>query len=296
MSHAHPGALQPDGYPPNPHPSKPTLALPPGVCDSHCHIFGPFSRFPLPPDRNFTPNEAPETALRKLHGHLGIDRAVIVHSQGHGFDYRPMLEALASGQGRYRGVAVLKPSTPASDVACLDAGGVCGVRFNFLAHLGGRPNLDDVRTIIELTQPFAWHVAIHVAGADLLDYAEFLGSIQRSVVIDHMARPDVAEGSDGPTVTALKRLLDSGRVWVKVSGVERLSKIGPPYRDATPIAASLVRHAPDRALWGTDWPHVNLHGPMPDDGVLVDLLAQIAPEERTRHRILVDNPVSLFGF
>ncbi len=285
----------PHGPPPHPHPSEPRLILPPGACDSHCHIFGPFDRFPLPADRSFTPHEAPESALRSLHDALGIDRAVIVQSQGHGFDHRALIDALTAGGGRYRGVALLKPESDDARIARFDDAGICGVRFNFLAHLGGNPALDAIRVVIERVRPFDWHVALHVTGRDLIRYADFIASIKARVVIDHMARPNLDHDLDICRDT-LFRLLDSGRVWVKLSGSDRLSKTGAPYSDVVPYARGLATYAPERILWGSDWPHVNLHGSMPDDGTLVDLIAEIAPTEDRRFRLLVANPKELFGF
>jgi predicted TIM-barrel fold metal-dependent hydrolase len=272
------------------------IALPAGSCDAHCHIYGPFSRFPLPDDRSFTPNEAPETALRRLHTHFGFDRAVIVQSQGHGFDHGPVLDALASGGGRYRGVALVRPTTTQGEIARFDAAGMCGVRFSFMAHLGGHPDLAKVRAVIELVRPHDWHVAIHVSGRGLEETEDFIRSIDARVVIDHMGRPDIHDGPNGASLTTLRRLLDTGRVWVKLSGADRLSRDGAPYRDAVPIARSLAEHAPERVLWGSDWPHVNLHGPMSDDACLIDLIAEIAPADAMRHRLLVDNPAEFFRF
>jgi predicted TIM-barrel fold metal-dependent hydrolase len=288
--------MSPDGPPPNPNPRRPILALPAGACDSHCHIYGPFDRFPLPAQRSFTPNEAPETALRRLHDHLGFARSVIVQSQGHGFDHRPLLAALEVGAGRYRGVALVRPETAPAEIARFAAAGICGVRFNFMAHLTDRLAPEAIRDTIRLVRPHGWHVAIHVGGAQLAENEAFLRSIEAPVVIDHMARPDLSEGPDGAAATTLRRLLDTGNVWVKLSGSERLSKTGAPYHDVVPLAAGLARHAPERVLWGSDWPHVNLHGPMPDDGDLVDLIAEIVPSAEARQRLLVDNPTRFFGF
>jgi predicted TIM-barrel fold metal-dependent hydrolase len=288
------GAPVPDGPPPLLHPRKPAIAPPPGACDSHCHIYGPFARYPLPPDRSFTPNEAPETALRRLHDHLGFARAVIVQSQGHGHDHAPPLDALAVGRGRYRGVALLRPGDDVELVRRFDAVGICGVRFSFMSHLGF-PDLDAARAIIAMVEPYGWHVAIHVGGTGLLDLQDFIASIPAPVVIDHMARPDIGEGVAGPVVGGLLRLLEGGRVWVKLSGAERLSKTHTPYEDVAPMVRRLIANAPERLLWGSDWPHVNLHGPMPDDGDLVDFLARLTTPE-LRQRILVDNPAALFGF
>ncbi len=286
----------PDGPPPHPEPRVPALVLPPGACDSHCHIYGPFARFPLPPDRSFTPNEAPETALRRLHDHLGISRAVIVQSQGHGFDHRPLLAALAAGGGRYRGVALIRAATSDGEIAGFAAAGVCGARFSFMAHLGARPDPELVRWVVARVREHGWHVAIHVAGLGLVEHEALIRSIGAPVVIDHIGRPDIAEGADGPVMGALRRLLDTGRVWVKLSGVDRVSATGTPFADAAGYAALIARHAPERVLWGSDWPHVNLQGPMPDDGDLVDAIGVIAPGAAARRLLLVDNPRAFFGF
>lgn len=287
---------EPEGPPPNPVPRRPTLALPDGACDAHCHIYGPFDRFPLPADRSFTPHAAPETALRRLHDRLGLGRAVIVQSQGHGFDHAAVLAALEEGRGRYRGVALVRPDTSPEAVGRLAAAGFCGVRFNFMAHLAGRLAPASIRETLRLVRPHGWHAAIHVGGTGLVEIAPFLRTLATPLVIDHMARPDLGEGPDGPTAAALRRLMDTGRVWVKLSGADRLSRAGAPYRDVVPLASALARHAPERVLWGSDWPHVNLHGPMPDDGDLVDLIAGIVPGEEARRKLLIDNPAAFFGF
>ena len=296
MSSTNKTDIRPDGPPPLANPKKPRLAIPAQACDSHCHIYGPFDQFPLPADRTFTPNEAPESALRRLHDGCGFARAVIVQSKGHSLDHGPVLDALKAGNGRYRGVALIEVGVNENLLQSFDAAGMCGVRFNFMSHLGGRPDLDQVRTVIGLVEPLGWHVAIHVAGSGLVDLGGFIRSIRAPVVIDHMARPDIREGLDGPVMTALKSLLDTGRIWVKVSGAERLSKMGTPYYDVVPFGRCLVEHATERILWGSDWPHVNLDGPMPDDGDLVDFLGSIAVTDDQRRLVLVDNPAKFFGF
>jgi predicted TIM-barrel fold metal-dependent hydrolase len=285
-----------ESAPPLAHPRTPALEIPTGSCDSHCHIFGPFDRYPLPDERSFTPPVAPETALRDWHRRFGFARSVIVQSQGHGYDHRPLLDALRTGDGRYKGVALVRPSDSDEVIASYDEAGVCGARFHFLAHLGGRPDLETIRHVAARVRPFGWHLAIHVAGDNIVEYAAFIESLDAPVVIDHMARPDVATGPDGAAISTLRRLMDTGRVWVKLSGADRLSKTGAPFQDTLPIARSLAAHAPDRVLWGSDWPHVNLHGPMPDDGDLVDLIADIVPDEARRRLLLVTNPADFFGF
>lgn len=287
---------QPTIAPPHPAPRRPHLALPDGAVDAHCHIFGPHARFPYAEGRTFTPPDAPRESLRALHDHLGIARALIVQSACHGTDHSALLDALAWGSGRYRGVALLRPDATVEEVARLDAAGVCGARFNFLPHLGGYPPAEVIRRTEALVAPFGWHFGIHVTGPDLIACEELIRSIRAPVVIDHIARFDVRDGMAGAAFQLLLRLLDLPTVAVKLSGIDRLTRQGPPYADAIAFARAIAAHAPDRVVWGTDWPHPNHQGPIPDDGALVDAIAEIAPSPDARRKLLVDNPVRLFGF
>lgn len=282
--------------PPDSNPIRPSFTPPPLSCDAHFHIFGPADVFPYAEGRPFTPHDAPKERLFALHRLLGFERGVIVQSSCHGTDHAVLLDALAAGEGCYRGVALLKPDTPPSEVARLNAAGVCGVRFHFLPHLGGEPSLATMQAVMRLVAPFGWHVAIHVTGKELLSYVEFIAGVAAPVVIDHIGRVDVREGLEGRAFTVLRRLLDGGRVWVKLSGIDRISAGPPPFSDAVALARALAEHAPERVLWGTDWPHPNIRGHMPNDGALVDLIPQIAEDSRTRQRLLVDNPAEFFRF
>ena len=133
--------------------------------------------------------------------------------------------------------------------------------------------------VVAKVAPFGWHVSVHVGGQDVVEQSDVIRSLGAPVVIDHMARPAIAEGPDGPAIREVKRLIDTGTVWVKLSGAERLSATGAPYDDVVPIARSLAEHAPERVLWATDWPHVNLSKAMPDDADLVNLIAEVVPDE-----------------
>jgi len=281
--------------PPDPHPTALRCTLPPLACDSHFHVFGPHNVFPFARNRPFTPHDAPKEALLGLHAALGFARGVFVQSSCHGNDHAALIDLLQSTGGRYRGVALLTPATPAEEVQRLDAAGVTGVRFHFVAHLGVHPSLDDMRAIMRLVAPHDWHIALHLAGRDLVTYWDFITAITAPVVIDHMGRVDVSEGPEGAGFTALRRLLDRGNVWVKLSGTDRVSAEAAPYRDAVALARSLAQHAPERILWGTDWPHPNVRA-MPNDGDLVNLIPDIAVNEATRRRMLVDNPAEFFRF
>lgn len=270
------------------------MALPAHATDSHCHVFGPHSRFPYAGERSFTPVDVPRERLRALHDHLGFERALIVQSACHGGDHTAMLDALATSGGRYRGVAVVTPATDPGLVAEWTSAGVCGARLNFLPHLGGAPSAATVAAVVALIRPHGWHLSVHVAGSGITDYAGVIARIDVPVVIDHMARIDLARAAvDGES---LLRLLDTGTVWVKLSGADRLSGGPRPSPAAIAFARKLVLHAPERVVWGTDFPHPNIAGAPPDDGVLVDTLADVAPELDLRRKLLVDNPARLFGW
>ena len=282
--------------PPDPEPRRPAVPLPAGACDAHCHVFGPAARFPFHPDRTYTPPDAPYEDLVRLHAVLGIDRAVIVQATCHGPDNAAMLDALARGEGRYRGVAMADETFTGRDLAALHAGGVRGVRMSFARHLAGPPDFGQVRRLADRIAPLGWHLVLYLEADDVTDNAEALGALPTPVVIDHMARVRVQDGPDQTPFRLLLDLLRSADLWIKISCPERLSRAGPPYDDVAPFARALVEAAPDRILWGTDWPHPNIDGTMPNDGDLVDLLARMAPDEATRRRIVVDNPARLYGF
>ncbi|MFL5049566.1 MAG: amidohydrolase family protein [Xanthobacteraceae bacterium] len=287
--------VSPSCPPPDPQPRKPRFALPSSSCDSHFHVFGPHAVFPFAANRPFTPHDAPKEALLRLHEVLGFERGVFVQSTCHGSDHAVMLDLLAATSGRYRGVALLTPATTPEEVKRLDAAGVCGVRLHFVSHLGPYPARDDVRAVMRLVEPYGWHIEVHVYGKDLLANLDFIAAIKARVVIDHIGRVDVREGPDGPAFVALRRLVDAGNVWVKLSGTDRVSQQEPPFRDAVALARILAEQAPERNLWGTDWPHPNVRR-MPNDGELVDLIPDIAVNDTTRRRMLVDNPAEFFGF
>ncbi|MGH9209692.1 MAG: amidohydrolase family protein [Acidimicrobiales bacterium] len=283
--------------PPHPDPHPPRAFTPPaGACDAHCHIFGPAARFPFSPDRSYTPPDAGIDDFERLQSRLGLSRAVFVQASCHGTDNTAMLDALRRGVGRYAGVAMVDEQVTDAQLADLHEAGVRGTRFNFVAHLGGAPDPGAFWRVVDRVAPLGWHVVLHFDAQDLPTYAALLARMPCPYVIDHMARVDATAGLDQEPFAALLHLLDDQRCWVKVSGAERLTAEGPaPYHDVVPFAQALIAAAPDRILWGTDWPHPNVRH-MPDDGDLVDLLALYAPDEPTRTQILVTNPTHLYDF
>jgi len=280
----------------DPHP--PTRFIPPpGACDAHCHIFGPAHKFPFAPDRTYTPPDSGLEEFFELQERLGLSRAVFVQASCHGTDNTAMLDALERGQGRYAAVAMIDETHTDAELSRMHRLGVRGIRFNFVRHLGGEPNLRRLRSMVDRIAPLGWHVELHFDAADLPGYADLLDALPVPFIIDHMARVRTTDGIDQEPFQFLVRLMARNpRSWVKISGAERLTaNDGPPYDDVIPFARALVENAPERVLWGTDWPHPNVPH-MPDDGDLVDTLADLVPDEATRDRILVDNPTALYDF
>ena len=283
--------------PPNRYPHRPrALTPPPGACDAHCHVFGPAARFPFSPDRTYTPPDSGIDDFERLQEHLGLSRAVFVQASCHGTDNSAMVDAIERGGGRYAGVAMIDESFSDAEVERLHAVGVRGTRFNFVAHLGGAPDMAAFWRIVERVAPLGWHIVLHFDATDLPDHRDLFERMPCPFVIDHMARVPTSDGTDQAPFQALLELMTDDRAWVKISGAERLTADGsPPYDDVVPFARALIEAAPDRVLWGTDWPHPNVRH-MPDDGDLVDLLAAFAPDEEMRTRILVTNPEALYDF
>jgi predicted TIM-barrel fold metal-dependent hydrolase len=281
--------------PPDPDPIQPAARLPPGACDAHCHVFGPAGKFPYAPERSYTPPDAPVENLRKLHGRLGICRAVIVHASCHGTDMAVTLDAIASSQGSYRGVACVDDAVTDRQLQDLHAGGIRGIRFNFVKHLGGVPDIDVFHRLVARVKPMGWHVVLHFDAEDILTQQDLLRRIDVPFIIDHMGRVKAADGLEQrPFQSLLALYRDNPLAWVKVCGSERVSAGKRPFRDAVPFARALIAEDSRRILWGTDWPHPNITKDMPNDGELVDLFAEICPDPTLQRRILVDNPGRMY--
>ncbi|MCA3427621.1 MAG: amidohydrolase family protein [Roseomonas sp.] len=273
---------------------KPAFLLPCGACDTHVHIWGPFDRFPLAKGAPYTPPERTTDDLIALHEGLGVDRAVIVQTTVYKADNRAMLDGIARSNGRWRGVALIDESFDDAAFRALHEGGVRGVRFGFVKHLGGVPDLALVRRTAARIAPMGWHLVLHLDAGNIPDFLEFFGEFSLPVVVDHMGRVPVRDGLDQTPFRLLLELLKRPNWWVKVSGAERISETGPPFTDAIPFAQRLIAAAPDRVLWGTDWPHPNVRWE-PDEADLVDLLPHFA-DAAALQQLLVDNPARLYGF
>jgi len=278
---------------PDPHPIKPQYSPPPGACDAHCHVFGPGARFPYAASRSYTPPDAPKEQLAALHKHLGFTRAVLVQASCHGTDNSALVDALEWSRGAWRGVCMVGEDVTDDELKRLNAAGVRGARFNFVAHLGGAPGLKVIEAVAARIAPLGWHLQVHLDAADIGKFRDFLLGLDIPFIVDHMGRVVAKNGLAQEPFRLLLDLMKHERVWVKVSGAERVSSTGKPYADAIPYARALVAAAPERVLWGTDYPHPNVKE-MPNDGEQVDLFAQTIEDDALRRRILVDNPTRLY--
>lgn len=275
-------------------PSQPKLKLPPGSWDTHCHVLGPTAKYPYAATTTINPADAPKETLFALHAMLGIERCVIVQTATHGMDLRVTEDALAAKGGTYLGVALLPTDVADAELRRLDRLGFRGVRYNFMPHLHQSDTLDQVMALTPRLADIGWHLQIHMDGSFIADMAPVLERAPVPVVIDHIGRVDAGLGLEQPPFQRLLRMMQSDKVWIKVSGMDRISRTGPPYADAVPFARQLVSECPDRVLWGTDWPHPHHKGPIPDEGQMVDLIAAMAPTEALRRKLMVDNPVRLY--
>jgi 2-pyrone-4,6-dicarboxylate lactonase len=286
--------------PPDPNPHKPRLVCPPGAWDCHIHLFGPKSEYPLLPNAIYdTADALPETYFA-LQAVLGLQRTVIVQTMVHGPDHRRLLDTLRQYPQRCRGIAAPAADISDQELDEMNRLGVRGIRVVVSTGLPGvqapvRPNFD--QRLIARIADRGWHVQIIAGAADIVALRETLRSLPTNFVIDHAGLPRVEQGVNHEHFRTLLGLLDSGRCWVKLSGPMRFSRQRAlPYRDTLPFYRALVKQAPDRLLWGSDWPHIHYNeGEMPNDGDLLDLLWEWAPAAADRQRILVENPQVLYG-
>lgn len=275
-------------------PSVPRFVPPPGAIDAHCHVFGPQADFPFSAKAKYLPEDAGPEMLFGLRDRLGFSRNVIVQASCHGTDNAATLNAIAASEGRARGVAVVDPAISGAGLRELHEGGMRGVRFNFLKRLVDNAPKDRFLDLAGRL-PEGWHVVVYFEADILAELGPFLDAIPVPLVIDHMGRPDVTAGFDGPEMRAFRDLMDSrDDIWTKVTCPDRLDPKGAPYDDFVNAVRPLVEAYPDRVLWGSDWPHPNMQDDIPDDGALVDVIPRIAVTEELQRKLLIDNPMRLY--
>jgi predicted TIM-barrel fold metal-dependent hydrolase len=276
--------------------SLPRYKAPADTCDSHIHIYDPRFKMAWPGLRSVTDASVAEYRLLQLR--LGTTRTIVVQPAAYGTDNSVTMDAVEQlGMDKARGVAVLHPDVSVERLKALDAGGIRGLRFTQHEPRTAVTSRDMIEPLARRVAELGWHVQLHLRGEQIVEMAELIERLPGTVVIDHMARLSQPEGTRHPALGVVKKLLDSGRGWVKLSGPYLDTKIGPPrYADIKPAARALIEHAPERCVWGSDWPHPTEPHTKPDDAVLFDLLQEWALDEPTRHKILVTNPATLYGF
>lgn len=279
----------------DPHPRAPRFRPPEHACDCHAHVFGPAGTYPFTHHRSYTPPEAPLAQYRALLATLGLSRAVIVQPSVYATDNRATLDAVNAGGAAFRGVVVVDESVPDKELEAMNAAGVRGVRVNLLFKSGLQvPNL---RRLSARIAPFGWHLQLLVDVSKFADLRATLGDLPVDTVFDHMGHMPTSLGVAHPGFQAMLHLLGGGRSWVKLSGAYRITAgTSPPYFDVVPFARAIIATNPERVLWASDWPHPGITVPMPNDGDLLDLLSDWAPDATARQRILSDNPAKLYGF
>jgi D-galactarolactone isomerase len=270
----------------------PRLKAPANAADCHHHIYD--SRFPVAPQATLKPGDATVADYRLLQTRIGTVRHVVVQPSTYGVDNRCLLDALGQFGANARGVAVVNTEVTDTELKSLGAAGVRGIRFNLAPP--GTTTLDMIEPLSKRVNDLGWHIQLNMPSDQIQAAREVWNRVPCPIVFDHLAHMQEPAGTKDPAFGLVSGLVQKGKAWVKLSGAHADTKIGPPtYADSTAVAQAFVREAPQRLIWGSDWPHPS-EKTKPDDAVLFDLLAEWASDETTRNRILVSNPVQLYGF
>ena len=299
MSNSQPNTAAPSCAPPDFKPRKPKFRFPAQACDCHAHVLGPAARYPYSPARVYTPPDCVLRDYRHMLDTLGVERAVLVQPSAYGTDNTAMLDAMKSDPARLRGVAVVGGDIADGELKRLHEAGVRGVRVNIVDVKDRKPGtlpLDALAPLARRIKPLGWHMEFLMHVDEFPDFDRLVEDFPVDIVLGHLGYMRTDKGTDAAGFQALLRLVKRGRCWVKLTGPMRISSAALPYPDVTPYAHALARANPERVVWGTDWPHVIIKGPMPNDGELADLLSEWIPDERLREQVLVKNPARLYGF
>jgi len=273
--------------------SAPALAVPALACDAHMHIYD--ARFPVA--RGFVEG-ATVADYRRMQQHLGTQRTVIVQPRASGIDNRVTLAAIAQlGIEHTRGVAVVNTAVTDVELEALHAGGIRGIRFTLYTLDNAPTSFDMVEPLAQRIARLGWHVQLHWTADQIAEHAAMLQRLPCTIVLDHLARLPAHIGLRHPAVKIIRTLLDGGHTWIKLSGAYLDTAVGPAghYADATTVARHWVNAAPERMVWGSDWPHPTEQH-KPDDAQLLDLMQEWVDDDATRRRIFVDNSAALYDF
>jgi D-galactarolactone isomerase len=272
---------------------KPRTKAPPNATDCHHHVYD--ARFPVDPKATLRPGDASVADYRKLQARIGTSRNVIVQPSTYGVDNRLLVEALGQFGPSARGVAVVNTDVTDAELKQLHAAGVRGIRFNLAQ--AGATTVEMVDPLAKRIAPMGWHIQVNAPAATILAAKDVWARQPCQIVFDHLAHVPHPDGVAHPVFAMVRGLLGDGKAWVKLSGAYADTKVGPPtYADSSAVAKAYVAAAPERLVWGSDWPHPSERDTKPDDAILFDLLADWAPDAGLRSRILVDNPARLYQF
>jgi 2-pyrone-4,6-dicarboxylate lactonase len=287
--------------PPDRNPHPPRTPFPALSCDTHAHIMGPATRFPYAKERIYTPPDSTADDYRQLLAALGVERAVLVQPSVYGTDNTAMLDAMRQLGKGVRAVAVTDPAISSREIETLHNAGVRGLRFNVVDRREDKNMVPAamLRDIAKRIAPFGWHIELLVNVDETKDFASAVTDIPVPIVLGHLGYPKsgARNWTQHPAFADMLRLIDKGRCWIKLTGPYRITGTADlPYDDVDAAARALVTAAPQRLVWGTDWPHVIKKKPMANDGDMADLLERWIPDTKTRARVLADNPAELYGF
>jgi predicted TIM-barrel fold metal-dependent hydrolase len=275
---------------------RPTLKAPASACDCHIHIYDA-ARFPMAPSQRVPPAQAAVAQYRLLQRRLGTTRVVVVTPRNYGTDNKVTLDAVSQLGDSARAVAVVHPTVTDDQLARMHKAGVRGIRFSLNDPATAVVTFDMVEPLSARAAALGWHVQFNIDGSQIVDKAAMLRRLPSAIVFDHMGHPPLPAGTAHPSHRIVRDLIDQGRTWVKLSGAYFHTRSGPPYAEATAIARAFATAAPERVVWGSDWPHpTEPPERKPNDALLFDLLLKWAPADTTRHKILVTNPAELYGF
>jgi predicted TIM-barrel fold metal-dependent hydrolase len=276
--------------------SIPRYKAPPGTCDSHIHIYDPRFKMKWPKLRAVT--DASVEQFRLLQKRLGTSRAVVVQPAAYGTDNAVTVDAIAQlGIANARGIAVCHPTVTDTELVAMNKGGIRGLRFTLHEPRTAVTSVEMIEPLAHRAHRLGWHVQLHLRAEQIVLWADLIEKLPGTIVFDHLARLPQPQGPRHPALAIVKRLIDKGSAWVKLSGAYLETQVGPPrYADVKSVARALVEHAPERCVWGSDWPHPTEPHTKPDDAVLFDLVQEWTLDEVTRTKILVANPAALYGF
>jgi 2-pyrone-4,6-dicarboxylate lactonase len=288
-----------DCLPPDRNPRKPRVVLPKGSVDTHVHVFE--KRYPLSPDRGYNPPDSTLADLKHLHATLGVERVVFTQPSVYGTDNSAILDGMnALNQetpNRARCVVAITMDISDDELAALDKAGARGVRLN-TDNKGGMPiTFDKIGDLEARIKPLGWHIEWLFPGKDIVELMPVFTKLTVPMSIGHFAYQPATAGTKSPGFQALLELMRRGNTWIKISGANRVSETDlPPYDDVKPLAHALIEAAPERIMWGTDWPHPNKYLVNPNDGDLVDAFGDWVKDETMRRKIMADTPAAFFRF